>query len=160
MHFFIIFLLPPWSLVCRVVTWNANGLMVSEGDVSHAEGQQGIREQKTTVQKVCPRIKIACMKASIMSNDTCIYTTFMYMQNTVNKLLMGPFWGDEIFSDFFKVLPSTSTHCSNYSKKHVLIIQTKTAITLFSQWGKKQKTKNKSLPSIHHLPDAFFKTKS
>lgn len=115
--------------------------MVAEGNVSYAEGEQRIREQKTAVKKVCPRIKIACMKPSFMSNDTCIYTTFMFMQNTVNKLLMGPFWGDEIFSDFFKVLPSTSTHCSNYSKKHVLIIQTKTAITLFSQWGKQNKTK-------------------
>lgn len=114
--------------------------MVAEGNVSYA-GEQRIREQKTAVKKVCPRIKIACMKPSFMSNDTCIYTTFMFMQNTVNKLLMGPFWGDEIFSDFFKVLPSTSTHCSNYSKKHVLIIQTKTAITLFSQWGKQNKTK-------------------
>ena len=44
--------------------------MVAEGNVSHAEGEQRIREQKTAVKKVCPRIKIACMKPSFMSNDT------------------------------------------------------------------------------------------
>lgn len=100
MHFFTFFSCLPclWPTEwLEWVTWNANELMMAEGDVSYAEGEQGIREQKTAVKKVCPRIKIAYLKASFMSNDTYIYTTLMYMQNTVNKLLMGSFWGDQIF---------------------------------------------------------------
>lgn len=39
---------------------------------------------------------------SFMSNGACVcvYTIFMYMQNTVNKLLIGSSQGSGILSDF------------------------------------------------------------
>ena len=86
------------------------------------KGSREVREQKSAVKKISPPIKIACTKVSFMSNDTYIYTTFMRMQTTVNKWLMGSSQGGGIFSDFFLSSFFHFTHCSNYSKEHALII--------------------------------------
>lgn len=47
------------------------------------------------------------MKPSFMSNDMHIYNIYVYAKYC-QQIVNGTFWGDEIFSDFFKVLPSTS----------------------------------------------------
>lgn len=108
-HFFIFFPSLPgvwpraWSTRwLSWVVWNEKGGLIwwrAGGDMQ--KGSREVREQKSVVKKISPPIKIACTKVSFMSNDTYIHTTFMRMQTTVNKWLMGSCQGGGIFSDFF-----------------------------------------------------------